>query len=158
PLTASGEAFCKLGRDIKNYVYNGMWARDSAKDDGVYDVDDSVTGLVRTTGPVISFHGAWAQNIGKSETYIDFIGDKAGVRLDYGGGFVMYGVKNGMLVEIVPNFKGNDAYKAEIDSFIECVIDGKKNQADIDNAILTSKIMQAVYDSSQSHREIAIDY
>lgn len=158
PLTASGEAFCKLGRDIKNYVYNGMWARDSAKDDGVYDVDDSVTGLVRTTGPVISFHGAWAQNIGKSETYIDFIGDKAGIRLDYGGGFVMYGVKNGMLVEIVPNFKGNDAYKAEIDSFIECVIDGKKNQADIDNAILTSKIMQAVYDSSQSHREIAIDY
>lgn len=156
PLTASGEAFCKLGKDIKNYVYNGMWARDTAKEDGVYDVDDSVTGLIRTTGPVISFHGAWAQNIGKGETYIDFMGDKAGIRLDYGGGFAMYGVKNGMLVEIAPNFKGNDAYKAEIDSFIDCVMSGKKNQADIDNAILTSKIMQAIYDSSQNHREVAI--
>ena len=67
PLTASGEAFCKLGKDIKNYTYTSMWAEDTADMNGTYDVDDSVVGIVRTTGPVISFNGAWAQNIRPDE-------------------------------------------------------------------------------------------
>ncbi|MCL2748393.1 MAG: Gfo/Idh/MocA family oxidoreductase [Oscillospiraceae bacterium] len=66
PLTASGEAFCKLGKNIKDYTYLSMWADRTKEMGGVYDVDDSVIGLVRTDGPVISFHGAWAQNIGES--------------------------------------------------------------------------------------------
>jgi hypothetical protein len=37
-------------------------------------------------------HGAWAQNIGVKETYIDFMGDKGGIRLDYGGKFTYYSV------------------------------------------------------------------
>lgn len=89
PLTASGEAFCKLGKNIKDYVYTNMWAENTADKDGVFDVDDSVTGIVRTDGPTITFNGAWAENIGEDETYIDFIGDKAGIRLEYGEGFVI---------------------------------------------------------------------
>jgi len=157
PLTASGEAFCKLGKDIPNYVYKDMWARDTAEADGTYDVDDSVTGIVRTTGPVISFTGAWAQNIGVSETYIDFMGDKAGIRLNYCGDFTLYYVEDKKLKTDLPEFESNNFYKDEIDSFIGCVITGKKNQANIDYVIETSKIMQAIYDSSEQHREIAIE-
>ena len=92
PLTASGQAFCKLGKDMKNYAYTHMWAEDSADiENGTYDVDDSVTGIIRTEGPTISFNGAWAQNIGVKETYIDFMGDKGGVRLDYCGYFRVTG-------------------------------------------------------------------
>lgn len=157
PLTVTGEAFCKLGKDIPNYIYEGMWARDSAKDDGIYDVDDSVTGIIRTTGPVISFFGAWAQNIGFSETYIDFMGDKAGIRLNYGGDFTYFYVEDRALMFDKPDFEANDFYKAEIDSFINCIMTGEKNQANIDYVIETSKIMQAVYDSSEQHREIKIE-
>ena len=81
PLTVSGEAFCKLGKDMKNYVYKSMWAENTKDLNGTYDVDDSVTGLIRTEGPTITLNGAWAQNIGVSETYIDFMGDKGGIRL-----------------------------------------------------------------------------
>ena len=80
PRTVSGETFSKLGCDIHSYVYKDMWAG-PPKLDGVYDVEESITGLVRTEGPVISFNGAWAQNIGEKECYIDFMGDKAGIRL-----------------------------------------------------------------------------
>jgi len=156
PLTASGEAFCKLGKDIPNYVYKDMWARDTALTEGIYDVDDSVTGIVRTTGPVISFQGAWAQNIGVSETYIDFMGDKAGVRLNYCGDFTLYSVENRQLKEDKPEFESNDFYKDEVDSFVECVIKGERNRADIDYVVETSKIMQAIYDSSEQHKEIVI--
>ncbi|NLP48076.1 MAG: Gfo/Idh/MocA family oxidoreductase [Clostridiales bacterium] len=156
PLTASGVAFSKLGVDIPNYVYESMWARDSSDPEGVYDVDDSVAGIIRTSGPVITIHGAWAQNIFIGEGYIDFMGDKAGVRLQYGGDFQLFKIEDGKLVTEKPEFEANNFYKAEIDSFINCVLTGEKNQAHIDYAIQTSKIMQAIYDSSDSGREVVI--
>ncbi len=156
PLTASGAAFCKLGRDMKNYVYTGMWAEDTKNINGTYDVDDSVAGIVRTSGPVITLNGAWAQNIGKSETFIDFMGDKAGIRLNYCGDFTIYGVKDGMLTETKVECKTTDMYENEINDFIRCIMTGDRNSQYIDRAILTSKIMQAIYDSSEAHREIEI--
>lgn len=157
PLTASGVAFSKLGVDIANYVYESMWARDSANLSGVYNVDDSVTGLIRTTGPVISINGAWAQNIYINEGFIDFMGDKAGIRLQYGGDFQLFKIEDGKLVTEKPEFEANNFYKAEVDSFINCVLTGQSNQANIDYAVQTSKIMQAIYDSSESGREVVID-
>jgi predicted dehydrogenase len=75
---------------MPNYVYKNMWAEDTKNVNGTYDVDDSVTGMIRTEGPTITFNGAWAQNIGESETYIDFMGDKGGIRLSYGSTFKVY--------------------------------------------------------------------
>ncbi len=158
PLSVSGEAFSKLGVDMKNYVYTGMWAEETKNVNGTYDVDDSVTGIVRTSGPVITFNGAWAQNIGVSETYIDFLGTKAGIRLNYCGDFTIYGVKNGMLTEEKVKCRETNMYENEINDFIRLVGEGGgKNRQYIDNAVLTSKIMQAVYDSSDSHKEIVIE-
>lgn len=156
PLTASGEAFCKLGKDISNYTYTSMWAEETADMNGTYDVDDSVTGLVRTTGPVITFNGAWAQNIGEPEMFIDFMGDKAGIRLSYCSDFRIWSVKNGMLTETKVSAKETDMYRNEINDFIRCIRTGDKNQQNIDYAVETSKIMQAIYDSSENHCEIKI--
>ncbi len=156
PISASGEAFCKLGKDIKNYTYTSMWAEDTADMDGIYDVDDSVVGLVRTTGPVVSFNGAWAQNIGEREMFIDFMGDKAGIRLQYCSDFQLWSVKNGMLTETKVSAKQTDMYENEINDFIRCIKTGEKNQQYIDYAVETSKILQAIYDSSDSHSEIKI--
>ena len=154
PLTVSGQAFSKLGKDIENYTYVNMWAGPPVKD-GIYDVDDSVTGIIRTAGPTITLNGAWAQNIGKDEMFIDFIGDKAGIRLDYGAGFTMWSAEDGALIETKPKFTMTNHYENEIDSFLDCILEGKTNAADIDNAVITSQIMQAIYDSSDNGREIA---
>ena len=56
--TVSAAAYSVLGKDIEGYVYESMWAGPPVKD-GVYDVDDMVTGFVRTEGPTLSFNGAW---------------------------------------------------------------------------------------------------
>ncbi|MBQ7122569.1 MAG: Gfo/Idh/MocA family oxidoreductase [Clostridia bacterium] len=157
PLTASGEAFCKLGKDIKNYTYTSMWAEDTKDENGIYDVDDSVVGIVRTEGPVVSFNGAWAQNVGEREMFIDFMGDKAGIRLQYCSDFQLWSVKNGMLTETKVQTKQTDMYENEINDFIRCIQTGDKNQQYIDYAVETSKILQAIYDSSESHSEIKIN-
>jgi len=157
-LTASGEAFCKLGKDMKNYVYEGMWAEETADfENGTFDVDDSVTGIVRTeNGPTITFNGAWAQNIGIKETYIDFMGDKGGIRLDYCGYFTYYTAKDGALIEEKPKFRMRDMYRNEIDSFVNSCYTREPNQSFIDNAVLTSKIMDGIYRSSNIHKEVKI--
>lgn len=155
PSTVSGQAFSKLGKNIDEYTYVDMWAGPPVKN-GVYDVDDSVAAIIRTAGPTITLNGAWAQNIGKDEMFIDFIGDKAGIRLDYGAGFTMWSAEDGALIETKPKFNMTNHYDNEIDSFLDCILEGKKNAADIDNAVITSQIMQAIYDSSDEGHEIAL--
>ena len=147
PLTASGEAFSKLGKDMKNYTYISMWAEDTKDENGIYDVDDSVVGIVRTEGPVVSFNGAWAQNIGEREMFIDFMGDKAGIRLQYCSDFQLWSVKNGMLTETKVSTKQTDMYENEINDFIRCIKTGDKNQQYIDYAVETSKILQKKEDT-----------
>lgn len=156
PKTVSGETFCKLGKDMKNYVYTSMWAG-PPKYDGTYDVDDSVTALVRTSGPVITVHGAWAQNIKEDECYIDFMGDKGGIRLQYGQNFTLYTSKDGALFTSTPEYISRPHFQNEIDAFVRCVRTGEKLPSHIDYAVLTSKIMQGIYDSAEQHREVVFE-
>lgn len=155
PVSASGETFVKLGKNIDEYVYTDMWAGPPVKD-GIYDVEDSVTGIIRTNGPVISIHGAWAQNIGKNEMYIDFMGTKGGIRLDYGADFTFYSTNGDALTETKFTAPEDNHFQNEIDAFIDCINTGKKLSSHIDNHVLTSKIMDAIYKSAENHKEVEI--
>lgn len=155
PRTVTGEAFCRLGRNIGEYVYTDMWAGPPVPD-GVYDVEDSVTAFIRTDGPTITLNGAWAQNIGENEMFIDFIGDKAGIRLQYGAGFTVYSAKDGVLLKTQPSFVMENHYENEINDFVRCIRTKKPNAASIDKAVITSRIMQAIYESSDLHREMVV--
>jgi len=157
PISASARAFSKLGVDMKNYVYKEMWAEDTKDLNGTYDVDDFVTGFIRTDGPTITLNGSWAQNIGVQETYIDFLGTKAGIRLNYGEDFTVYGVKDGQLTEEKPVYEKSSMFYNEIRAFVDCVRSGEKLCSHIDRNILTSRIMQGIYDSSASGKEVVFE-
>lgn len=157
PLTVTAEAFCKLGKNIPEYVFKNMWAG-PPKLDGIYDVDDSVTALVRTEGPTITVNGAWAQNIDQEEMFIDFMGDKGGIRLNYyTKEFTVYTTKDGELYQYSPQFEKSNMFQNEINEFVACIKSGKKLASHIDTNIITARMMQAMYDSSDAHREIALD-
>lgn len=156
PKTVSGETFCKLGKDMANYTYKDMWAENTKNLNGTYDVDDSVVGLVRTEGATILLQGAWAQNIGESETYIDFMGDKAGIRLQYGADFTVYTAEMGGLVSYKPVFKATNHFQNEIDAFVRCIETGEKLPSHIDTAVVTAQLMQAIYDSAEKHEEVKL--
>lgn len=157
--TVSAEKFCKLGNPIEGYVYKSMWAG-PPKVTGVCDVEEGITGMIRTEGPVITFNGAWAQNIGKDEMFIDFIGTKGGVRLNYTKDFVFYSTKNGMLTETT--FEMNEGMEFrpmfinEINSFIDCIKSGEKLPSHIDTNIITAQMMDAIYRSAEAHKEIEL--
>lgn len=155
PVTVSGEVFCKLGRDIESYTYRDMWAGPPVLN-GTYDVEDSVTALIRTEGPTFTVHGAWAQNIGEDEMFIDFMGDKGGIRLQYGKDFTVYTAEYGALVKFTPEGKSRNMFENEINAFVESVCTGEKIASHIDTAVVTARIMQGIYDSARQHREITL--
>jgi predicted dehydrogenase len=154
--TVSGKSFCKLAKNMSEYEYKDMWAENTKDLNGTYDVDDFVTGFIRTATSTITLNGAWAQNIGKHETFIDFIGAKAGIRLDYGGEFALYKINNGELKPVPVSYEKWDFFQKEIDSFVDTVKTKEKLPSNIDTAIITTRMMQALYDSSEQDKEIAL--
>lgn len=160
--TVSGETFCKLGKNMEDYVFTKMWAGPPDYN-GTYDVDDSVTALVRTTGPVITLNGAWAQNINMDEEFIDFMGDKGGIRFIYGKDFTYFTAENGALIQYVPQYTANDfganereKFQNEINAFVRCIRTGEQLPSHIETFSKTAELMQAVYDSAEQHMEVRL--
>ena len=153
--TVSAEKFCRLGNPIKDYVYTDMWAGPPTND-GICDVEEGITDMIRSEGPVITFNGAWAQNIGENEMFIDFLGDKAGIRLTYGGDFVLYGSENGMLTRVEYSAQSVQMFENEINSFVDCIESGEKLPSHIDTNMVTVRLMDAIYRSANSHKEVEL--
>ena len=153
--TVSAEEFSCLGKHIEEYTYTDMWAGPEIKD-GIYDVEEGITGMIRTVGPIITFNGAWAQNIGEREMFIDFIGTKGGIRLQYGSDFTLYSTKNGMLTKTLFQMNMPNMFQEEINAFVDCVESGKKLVSHIDTNIITAEMMDAIYRSAEEHREVSL--
>ncbi len=140
-------AYCEMAKDMKSYKYLDMWAEDTKDiENGVNNVDDFVTGFVRTDKATISFNGAWAQNIKPSDTFIDFCGDKAGARLTYCGKFEFY---DGQTLETInPEYDIPDMYLCESKAFIEAIKTGEKNRNHISNILESMKLLDKLYASA----------
>ena len=149
------DAYCEMAKDMKSYKYEGMWAEDTADiENGTNDVDDFITGHVRTDKASISFNGAWAQNINHNEMFIDFLGDKAGARLSYGGKFEIY--DGATLETIAPEYDIPDMYFREDVAFLESIDTGVKNRNHIDNILESAKLLDALYQSAEKKQEVVL--
>ncbi len=147
------DAYSEIAKDMKAYKHCGMWAEDTSDiENGTNDVDDFISGYIRTDKASISFNGAWAQNINAEEMYIDFLGDKAGARLTYGGKFTV--TKGDTLEEIKPDYDIPNMYFCEDKAFIESFKTGVKNKGNVEFILESAKLLQALYDSSDAKKEI----
>lgn len=147
------DAYCEMAKDLKSYKYEYMWAEDTADfENGTNDVDDFISGYIRTDKASISFNGAWAQNINKEEMFIDFLGDKCGARLTYGGKFELYDAQT--LETITPEYDIPNMYFCEDAAFIESIISGQPNRSHIDNVLESAKLLDALYASSEQKGEV----
>ena len=155
--TVSCSAYNEMAKDMKAYNYTGygMWAEDTSDiENGTNDVDDCITGYVRTDKASISFNGAWAQNIGGKEMYVDILGDKGGARLNYRGQFTFW---DGKTLESyttehdIPNMyaEQDKAFLASIDSKI-------KDKNHIDYVLESARLLDALYESAEKNKEIAL--
>ncbi len=153
--SATCDTYSEMAKDMKSYRYRSMWAEDTADvENGTNDVDDYVTGHIRTDGASISFNGAWAQNLDQEEMYIDFLGDKGGARLRYGSKFEFF---DGTTLETTkPEYDIPGMYHGEDVAFIESIATGIKSRSHIDNVIESARLMDALYESAEKRAEVRL--
>ena len=151
--TATADAYSEMAKDMKSYKYHHMWAEDTSDvENGTNDVDDFITGYVRTDKASISLNGAWAQNLDQRDMYIDFLGDKAGARLDYGGKFQFF---DGSTLETTrPEYDIPNMYLCEDKAFAESIETGVKTRSYIDNILESMKLLDALYASADAKKEV----
>lgn len=153
--TVTCDTYCEMAKDMKSYRYNKMWAEDTADfENGTNDVDDFVTGHIRTNKASISFNGAWAQNIGKREMFIDFMGDQGGARLDYGKKFEFF--DGATLNTEAPEYEIPDMYFREDEDFLKSIKTGVKNRNYIDNILESARLLDSLYASAETKKEIKL--
>lgn len=154
--TVTCDAYNEMAKDMKTYKYKFMWAEDTADTEhGTNDVDDFISGYIRTNKASISFNGAWAQNIPEEEMFIDFLGDKGGVRLQYGGQFEYFDgetltVENSL--HEIPNM-----YQEENVAFLNSIDSGKKDKNNVEYVLETAKLLELLYKSSEEKREVTVE-
>jgi len=149
------DAYNEMAKDMKAYRYKSMWAEETAnKETGTNDVDDFISGYIRTDKASISFNGAWAQNINKPEMFIDFMGDKRGARLKYGGKFELFDGET--LETITPEYEIPSMFARESEAFLESIETGVKSRAHIDHVLETAKLLDTLYASAEMRKEIAL--
>ncbi len=153
--TLTCDSYCEMAKDMKSYKYEGMWAEDTSNiENGTNDVDDFISGHIRTDKASISFNGAWAQNINKNEMFIDFMGDKCGARLTYGGRFELY---DGQTLQTTTfDYDIPNMYLCENKAFIESIVTGEKNRNNIDNILRSMRVLDGLYESAEKKREIVL--
>lgn len=142
-----------LGRNMKEYAYTTMGLR-PFDFSGTYDVEDYTTGMVRTSGPSISFSGAWAQNINETANYVEFHGNKGGIKLEYGKDFVLLTFKDKVIFETKPMYETVDMAVAMMDEFLVSITQGKKNRASITEILQVQLLLDKAYESSEKNKEV----
>ena len=153
--TVTCDTYSEMAKDMKAYKYTSMWAEDTADiENGTNDVDDFVTGYVRTDKASISINGAWAQNINVNEMFVDFLGDKGGIRLDYGSLFTFWDAATleGTREEYdIPNM-----YLCEDQAFFNSIKTSVKDKNNIENILESSKLLDELYKSAEERKETVI--
>lgn len=158
--TVTGDCYAMLGRDISKYNTGGFRWGDAPKNDGINDVEEYVTGHIRTDKDVtVSFNGAWAQNINEDEMYIDFLGDKGGIRYYYCKDFIYFGDDGKKLFKEKPKFDQCDMYRGELLDFVSAVRSGTNaaSRNKIENLMPTALLLDSIYKSDAEKREISFE-
>lgn len=156
PTSVSAMNYAKFGKDMRNYRYVSMWAG-PPKYDGVCDVEDYSAGLVRFGKKAsMIFEIAWAANT-EDTSFIDILGDKGGARVLDGKPLTIFTENNNLVSNISPliDNSGNNFHRqAEI--FIKACQGKCPPAATAEEGLTVMKLIDAVYASSKSGREIAI--
>jgi oxidoreductase domain-containing protein len=155
--TVTCDTYGEMAKDMSEYRYLGMWAEDTKDLNGTNDVEDFVSGYVRTDKASISFNGAWAQNIGEDEMFIDFLGDKGGARLTYGGMFKYYTTgEEGELQTVEYHYNIPNQMECEDKAFLEATRSGEHTKTYVDNILESAKLLDALYRSAEKKSEIEL--
>jgi len=151
--SVSAAAYSKFGPRMRRYVYTSMWAGPPDYD-GVFDVEDYATGLVRFAGDTtLSFAFSWAANC-PEEMYVEILGDRGGLRLQLGEGLFLFTEYKGKLATIRPEYPETRHFELQAESFVNAVRGGRRPGATAEEGLAVMALLDAIQRSGATRREV----
>ena len=157
PAAVSASSYDKIAhppRAVKSRD-SVMLGRNKAK--GKYDVEDIAVGFVKLeTGASVAFEFSWSSHVEKETTYMELLGTSGGLSM-HDGVLKLFGEEAGGMVDIVPQVKNISGWgDNETRHFIDCIKNDREPLSTPEDAVKMMKIIDAIYKSSESGREVVI--
>jgi len=159
PIAASGQTYNKMGTKPGGMI--GMWGQwDPAK----YTVEDFASALIRfENGATMSLEASFIANIAREEFSTHLFGTEAGAYLDgYSNELILYREEFGTLTDTKPGWLPNvqSSHSEEIRAFLKAIREdlpiAATGAATGEQALMVTQIMDAIYQSSATGKEVAI--
>lgn len=156
PVSVFGSTYAEFGPQRKGI---GSWGTPNW--DGTYDVEDLATALIKMEdGSTLSLEVSWAVNMDTSnEPFIHLMGSEGGASLD--------GNKAKILTEQFDraiDIELKEPQHSEEDRvrlsrhFVECIREGKEPITSAMSGLTNNLILDAIYESSRTGREVVLDW
>jgi predicted dehydrogenase len=148
PVSVSGMACTKFGN--REGIVN-PWGKWDVKK---FDVDDFAVAFVKfNTGAGLILETSWAANVDNPGSSM-ILGTEGGCQLDPPK---IYKQQRDTLVDLTPIVpRGEEGHNAEVRRFIEAIREGLPSPVPGEEALEINKIMDGIYESSETGREVRI--
>ena len=151
PVRVSAATFSKYPEyEIRGYA---PYTAAPSPNGNVYDCEDLGAGVIYfENGAQMMFEASWTLNL-PNEGFTMICGTRAGCDVDKKK---IYTEKDGFLYDNTVNIvKDANPFEGEIRHFVDCILRGeRKTKYPIDEAITMQKIMDAIYESAATGRDI----
>lgn len=139
PVSVSGNAYQKF----KHVVAKGT----------KFDVDDSAFGLIKfDNGATLILECSWALNL-PGRNVLQIAGTKGGAELNP---LKIYVERDGIQVDMTPEVPGVDLFADQMGHFVDCILKNKTPLMSAEQGVQLMQILEAIYKSSASGREVRI--
>lgn len=151
PVAVSGKCYTKFGTRPGLVGLMGKW------DHTNYTVEDFAAGIVRfESGAILTIESSFAANIEKDVFNTSLMGTEGGCDLDP---LRIYREERGSLTDTSPAFiagpKG--VQEAAVTDFIDAIREGKPVPVTGEEGLKVSRIIDALYKSSEEGKEVPVD-
>jgi predicted dehydrogenase len=150
PVAVSGQTYVKFGHRKDVVGLMGQW--DTKK----FTVEDFAVGLVRfENGMTLTLESSFCANIEQREIFnFTILGDKGGCQLDP---VKMFSEVNKTLIDMTPvHLPQVRTHEREIQLFVEAIREDKPVPIPAEEALLVTKILDGIYESSEKGKEVKI--
>lgn len=158
PVKILGNTSKKIGNRAN---INGISRYKAAvSDTAINDVEDFANALINfDNGASLYVETSWVMNIKEDTMYMDLFGDKGGAMLE--PDFEIYSEKNDYLVNIKPvmdsySFDVEKSFGAEIDHFIDCIVNGTSCICPAEDGVTVMKVLDAIYESAKTGEAVKL--
>lgn len=159
PVRAFARTFSGLGNN-RAAASAMAWQPPENKGQFKANVEDFVTGMILfDTGFTLSVEASFNLNIKSNHSTVQLFGTQAGAQLE-GGPLEIYTQKNGLFLNISPDYKSNpfgEIFDREIAHFVDCVMNGTECIAPAEDGVVLMKMIDALYESARTGVSVDID-